>query len=530
MRKIIPVSSLALIFVLLLSACQPGGTTIELPFVTINLGNSDSVPPSSSSETVVTEPVIQPAAPTVSESQSVLSIYQDTLIKIYEEVNPSVVNIQVLKAGTQGNGSGFVWDKNGYIVTNNHVIEGAAQIRVRFSDGTSIKASLVGGDPDSDLAVIKVDLPPESLLPVTMGDSAQLKVGQLAIAIGTPFGLEGTMTVGIVSALGRSLPVVNGILETGLRYTIPDVIQTDAPINPGNSGGVLVNDRGEVIGVTSAIESPVRANAGIGYAIPANIVNRVVPALVAEGRFDHPWLGISGTSLTPEIATALDLPSDTRGAMIIDVTSGSPADQAGLRGSDRQVRIEGTAIRAGGDIITAIDGQTITGVDDVIRYLTTNTIPGQQISVSILRDGNPMVMEVTLGSRPTSGQTSAPQVRTTARGASLGIAGVTMFPELAEVIDLNPETRGVLVITVMEGSPAERAGIRGGFRSIQIAGRELLTGGDVITAVDGKTIESIQGLREALDSYDPGNQVAFSLLRAGEELEIEVTLGERSQD
>jgi 2-alkenal reductase len=187
----------------------------------------------------------------------------------------------------QGLGSGFVWDTHGNIITNNHVVEGAEKIEVTFSDETVVTAELVGADPDSDLAVIRVDLPAGQLQSVQMGDSETLRVGQLAIAIGNPFGLEGTMTVGIVSALGRSLPASDG-LTGGPVYSIPNVIQTDAPINPGNSGGVLLNDVGEVIGVTAAIESPVRANAGIGFVIPSSIVNQVVPELIENGSFAHP--------------------------------------------------------------------------------------------------------------------------------------------------------------------------------------------------------------------------------------------------
>ena len=197
-------------------------------------------------------------------------------------------------------GSGFVWDQNGDIVTNNHVVSGADKIEVTFSDGTIVPATLVGADPDSDLAVIKVDVPADKLHPVQLGDSSAVKVGQLAIAIGNPFGLEGTMTTGIISAVGRSLPANDNSTQS---YTIPDVIQTDAPINPGNSGGVLVDVQGQVLGVTSAIESPVRASAGVGFAIPSAIVNNVVPALIKDGKYVHSWLGISGTTLVPDLAT-----------------------------------------------------------------------------------------------------------------------------------------------------------------------------------------------------------------------------------
>ena len=527
MRQKTFIFSLIIIFALLLTACQPGTSTIELPFITIELGNPKNEPAQNAPVIIETAPPSVSTLPGNSAATGdAVAALQGTLTEIYNKVNPSVVNIQVLRAGGGGNGSGFVWDKDGHIVTNNHVVESASQIRVRFSDGTTSNASLVGSDPDSDLAVLKVEIEPEKLYPVTMGDSSSLQVGQLAVAIGTPFGLEGTMTVGIISALGRSLPVENGSLTGGLNYTIPDVIQTDAPINPGNSGGVLLNDRGEVIGVTAAIESPTRSNAGIGYAIPSNIVTRVVPSLIAEGRFEHPWLGISGTTLSSELAATLDLPASTSGAMVIDVTEGSPADRAGLRGSDRQVRIDGTIVRVGGDIITAVDDVTVRTIDDLISYLATKTLPGQDITLQILRDGKQMKVEVTLGSRPTGSRSSAPQVQPTARGGYLGISGMTLFPELAAAVDLDRETRGVLVVVVENGSPADKAGLRGGFKPIVISGREILSGGDVITAIDDQPVESIQGLREALSQYSPGDKVILQILRQGKPMELEVTLGE----
>ena len=284
----------------------------------------------SANQTANQNPVLPAATqvpPVVSgASGDLLAAYQGTLENIYSAVSPSVVNIQVVRKVAAGDittdsqqlpgfpffsnpqgqqpqdqfqsalGSGFVWDQQGHIVTNNHVVNGADQIEVTFSDGTIVPAELVGADPDSDLAVIKVDVPAEQLQPVQMANSTAVKVGQMAIAIGNPFGLEGTMTTGIISAVGRSLPTNE---FSGQSYTIPDIIQTDAPINPGNSGGVLVDSQGQVLGVTTAIESPVRANAGIGFAVPSAIVKNVVPALIEDGKYVHTWLGISGTDLIP---------------------------------------------------------------------------------------------------------------------------------------------------------------------------------------------------------------------------------------
>ncbi len=356
-----------------------------------------------------------------------LADYETTLEQVYQLVNPAVVSIQVVDRQTvavpsfpeipgfpffgpqvpnqpqervvQGAGSGFVWDTLGHIVTNNHVVDGSDSIQVTFSDGTVRSAKLVGADADSDLAVIKVDLPPARLHPVSLASSTEVKVGQLAIAIGNPFALENTMTVGIVSAVGRVLPVESSGSGQA-SYTIPDIIQTDAPINPGNSGGVLVDDQGQLIGVTAAIASPVRASAGVGFAIPSDIVKRVVPALIATGRYQHTWMGISGASLTPDLAQAMNLSADQQGALIVDVVPGGPADQAKLRGSGQALTINGQQARVGGDVITAIDGQPIANFSDLVAYLARSTEVGQQVTVSILRDGKAQTLKLELAARP----------------------------------------------------------------------------------------------------------------------------------
>jgi serine protease Do len=343
---------------------------------------------------------------------------------IYAQVNPSVVLIQVVEnqpsiapniPGNRGFGfgfpqqqpqqalgSGFVWDTQGHIVTNNHVIAGASSISVTFADGTTVPGKVVGADPDSDLAVVQVNVPASQLHPVQLADSTQIKVGQIAIAIGNPFGEQNTMTTGIISALGRSLPANNSQTQQGPTYTIPDVIQTDAPINPGNSGGVLLNAEGQVVGVTSAIESPVSASSGIGFAIPAAIVQKVVPALIQTGHYDHPYIGISGTTLDPTLAQAMNLKADQRGALVIDVTPNSPADKAGLRGSTTPATINGSQVRVGGDVIIAIDGQPVKTFDDLVAYLASSTQVNQTVTLTILRNGSEQSVKVTLAARPTS--------------------------------------------------------------------------------------------------------------------------------
>lgn len=354
-----------------------------------------------------------------------LTAMQSTLEQIYNQVSPSVVYIDVLTSGTsssslqlppghpffsspaqqvpsEAQGSGFVWDTQGHIVTNNHVVAGASKITVTFSNGTTADATLVGADPNSDLAVIKVNVPADQLHPITLGDSSQVKVGQVAIAIGNPFGLSGTMTQGIISGLSRSLPVDtnSGSTSQGPVYNIPDIIQTDAAINPGNSGGVLVNSDGQVIGVTAAIRSPVDANSGIGFVIPANIVQREAPVLIQTGHYDHPYLGISGTDLTYDLAKAMNLNSTQKGALIITVSPNGPAAKAGLQGSDRQVTISGQPAVVGGDVITAINGQTINSFEDLSSYLLNNTQVGQTVTLTILRQGQEKTVQLTLGALP----------------------------------------------------------------------------------------------------------------------------------
>jgi S1-C subfamily serine protease len=454
-----------------------------------------------------------------------------------------VVNIQVVQtAGAlplnhpdipsdpsqQSLGSGFVWDKAGHIVTNNHVVASAEQITITFHDDTSVAGEVVGTDPHSDLAVVKVDLPADRLQPVQVADSTQVRVGQLAVAIGNPFGLEGTMTVGFVSALGRSLPVASG-LTLGPSYTIPDIIQTDAPINPGNSGGVLVDDSGQVIGVPTAIESPVRANAGIGFAVPSAIVQKVVPALIRDGRYDHPWLGVSGTTLSPQLAEAMDLDASQRGVLIIEVVDGSPASEAGLQGSDQPAEIQGLETRVGGDVIVAIEDEPVDEFDDLVTYLARSTSVGDTITITVLRDGDEETIRVTLAARP---QDEAQQVqsqpeRAAVPGAWLGIQGLTVVPEITEAMDLEAEQQGVLVAEVVPGSPAGEADLRGGKSVLDLDGQSIQVGGDIIVAVDGERVAGMEDLLAILSDSEPGQDVTLTVLRDGQEIMVEVSLGER---
>jgi S1-C subfamily serine protease len=483
-----------------------------------------------------------------------LAALEGTLEQIYTRVNPSVVNIRVLQKEEvtlpafpeipglpffglpgprqpqefyrRGQGSGFVWDTRGHIVTNNHVVSGADRISVTFYDGTTVSGEVVGSDPDSDLAVVRVDVPAGRLHPVQMADSTKVKVGQLAVAIGNPFGQQGTMTVGFISALGRLLPADTDVSE-GPAYSIPDVIQTDAPINPGNSGGVLVDSAGRVIGVTSAIISPVKASAGVGFAIPSAIVRKVVPALTETGHYEHPWLGISGVSLTPELAKAMGLKPDQRGALVVDVVPDSPADNAGLRGSDRQVSISGGEARVGGDVIVAIDGQPVNSIDDLVAYLARETEIGQRVALSVLRQGKKEEVKVVLAARPSSATRAGQTESSTAGRAWLGILGLTVTPEIADAMGLPPDQQGVLVQQVEQGSPADQAGLRGSYKPVVLNGRRLLVGGDIIVDIDGVPLSDMEDMRNWVQRAEPGQEVMLTVLRDGHSIQVRVTLGER---
>ena len=361
-------------------------------------------------------PALVPAQPSAGAqaegSVSLLDLEQE-FVGVYERVNPSVVNIRVTSNGSipqvpsldipsipqGGQGSGFVYDTSGHVVTNNHVVDGADRIVVTFADGMEAQARLVGTDPNADLAVIKVDVDAARLEPATLADSDALKVGQIVIAIGNPFGLQGSMTTGIVSGLERDLRT-DARTPSGASYTIPDIIQTDAAINPGNSGGPLLNLKGEVIGVNTAIESPVRASSGVGYAVPVNIVKRIVPELIADGKVEYPWLGVSGQTLIPGVAKAMGLSEDQRGVLVIEAVSGGPAAQAGLKGSQEQATIDGQTVPVGGDVIVGIDDQTVEKFDDLLGYIVQKAKVGQTVTLRILRGGETQDIEVTLGERP----------------------------------------------------------------------------------------------------------------------------------
>ncbi len=476
------------------------------------------------------------------EAYAAVVALETSLQEIYKRVNPSVVNIQVMikeeqfqgffapknedESFSYANGSGFIWDEEGHIVTNSHVVADVDRIIVTFADGHTVDAELVGEDTDSDLAVIKVDVPQVLLRPIEVRDSTDVEVGEMAIAIGNPFGLEGTMTVGFISALGRSIPVFSQKLDA--YYSIPDIIQSDAPINPGNSGGVLVDNQGRLIGVTSAIQSPVRASAGIGFSVPSAIVKQVIPVLIDQGMFEHPWLGVSGTTLTPDIARKMGLDLTVRGALVIEVISDGPSDKAGLMGSGREVSIDGQDRRIGGDVIIAFDGRPVEKFEDIVAYLARYTNVGDTVTLTILRDGEEQTIDVELGLRPSSNAMQEDEEDTipTPEPVSvwLGIDGQTLTADLASAMNLPRSQEGVLISSVENGSPAAAANLRGSFKSIQLDGETLRIGGDVLIAADDTPLDSVEDLEDMLTDAEPDQEITFTILRNGDEQEVLVTL------
>lgn len=336
-----------------------------------------------------------PEIPTVTATQldpADISL-QDALVNVYYRTNPAVVHIFVFDEIEDtslplGTGSGFVYDDSGYIVTNNHVVADGERYEVTFASGIRRSAELIGTDVDSDLGVLKIENLPENVKPIPLGDSSNLQVGQFVIAIGNPFGEAGSMSIGVVSGLGRTLESQR-IAEGGGRYSLPEVVQTDAAINPGNSGGPLLNLSGEVIGVNSAISTRTGTNSGVGFSIPVNAVKQVVPKLISDGEYVYPYMGIRMLSLDLDLQEQLALPQ-TSGAYVTDVTEDSPAEEAGLIG------VNGP----GGDLIVAVDGQPVTTSDDLIAYLVFETQVGQTIELTVLRDGEEVNVSLELGARP----------------------------------------------------------------------------------------------------------------------------------
>ena len=316
-----------------------------------------------------------------------------SLEEIFEKSEESVVQVNVLRSADNGGmGSGFVFSDDGYIITNEHVVKDAEKATVTFLDGESYIGDVIGRDRDLDIAVVKVTPTNTYIQPITLGDSSKLKVGEKIAAIGNPFGLSGSMTSGIVSQIGRLLPQESG-------YSIPDVIQTDAAINPGNSGGPLLNMQGEVVGINTAIQSATGEFSGIGFAVPSNTVKKVVPVLIEDGEFKHPWMGISGTDVDPELAKVRELNS-SKGFLVVSVIEGSPAESAGLLGVTETKEMDGREFALDGDIIVSIDGKTVRKISDILIHLQREKSIGDEMVLSVNRNGEVLELTMTLEERP----------------------------------------------------------------------------------------------------------------------------------
>lgn len=507
-----------------------------------------------------------------------------TPTELFSKVQDSVVQVTTTNtdiAGplNSGLGSGFVYDNDGHIITNYHVVALASlsgessnnisssnnntDIIVTFNDGSVYNARVVGSDRFSDIAVLRVENISESkLVPLTFGNSSQAKIGEQVVAIGNPFGLSGTLTVGVVSGLGRTIPSladdqqeqeqpplpetpfddlfpdIPGLpfqqpplipdqqqQERSGAFSIPDIIQTDAAVNPGNSGGPLLNMEGQVIGMNTAIFSETGVYAGIGFAIPSNTITKTVPSLITIGSYQHPWLGLIGIDITPDIAEALGLSlEEAKGFLIIGVNEGSPADKAGVRGGDRVTNVNGREIRLGGDIVLKIDNQDVRKIEDILTYLEGQKHVGDIVQLTIVRDGKTQTVNATLTPRPGSNQSQQLQPQSEQQRPSLGISGTNVTPAIAKTMNMTQAT-GFLVVDIIAEGPADKAGIRGGYLIANINGTDIELGGDVILRIDNKTVNTIDNILSYLNTKKVNDTVQLTILREGNVENVPVQLG-----
>lgn len=472
-------------------------------------------------------------------SSSISSSEAITLPKIFNKTENSVVQITsssptsnslVIRNGEQipqnnvALASGFVYDQDGHIITNNHVISDPNSVEVTFVDGDSYSAKVIGKDPYSDIAVLQItdDGFQKHIPPLKAANSSALQVGEQVIAIGNPFGLSGTLTSGVVSQMGRVLP--NDI--TG--YSISNIIQTDAAINPGNSGGPLLNNRGELVGMNTAIFSNTGVYAGVGFAIPSNMVQKVASSLLKNGSYEHPYMGISGITLSPDISNATHM-NDTKGILVADITADSPADKAGLRGGDVLTSVDGHDIRLGGDVIVAVDNQSVRAMEDLLSYLEEQKVVGDNIDLSVVRDGKTQHIDMILAARPTQGAEAKLQLNQGSdqkqQRPALGINGINMTPELAERMNLTESQKGFLVEDIISGGPADIAGIKGGYKVANINGSDFNLGGDIVVGIDEIDVNTLKDIQSYLDSKKVGDTVQIQVIRDGQQITVPLTLG-----
>ncbi len=468
----------------------------------------------------------------------------DTLLsKLFDRVKDSVVQITVSNKDPRASalGSGFVYDNAGHIITNDHVVRNRSyndtetnNVTVTFLDDKTFKAKIIGSDPFSDLAVLQIENPKnESLKPLALSNSTGVKIGEHVIAIGNPFGLSGSMTEGIVSGLGRVIPSQNPGSPEGpdlppdqvtqnpsASYSIPEIIQTDAAINPGNSGGPLLNLNGQVIGINSAIFSLTGEYSGVGFAIPASTIQRVVPVLMSEHSYKHPWIGISGIDVNQQIASAMNL-NTTRGFLVIDTSPGGPASKAGLHGGNKLVDVNGRKTKLFGDVIIKIDNQSVSKIDDILVYLEQHKKVGQDVKLTFIRDGKLQTIGTELAERP---------LQLNTQPLWLGIDGTDMSEDIAAKLNTNQST-GILVVGVISDGPADKAGMKGGYKITDINGTEIQLGGDIITTADKIPIQNLKDLSTYIaNNKKAGDKMTLGILRDGKPQEIDVTLKAKPKD
>lgn len=460
--------------------------------------------------------------------------YSNALPDLFDKVEKSVVQITELGTtqATEPNpsrlGSGFVYDKLGHIVTNFHVVDGSKnnKVYVTFLDGVSYEGDIVGIDPYSDLAVIKLSEVDNNLssklVPLELGNSSKIRIGEKVVAIGNPFGLSGSVSEGIISGLGRLMPAGdNGgsqqnpfdktqIVKPVPSFSIPDIIQTDAAINPGNSGGPLIDMSANVIGINTAIFSNTGVYSGIGFAIPSNFLTKIVPLLIENGEYDHPYIGINGFDITPEIAKLLNLP-EAVGFLVINVTDNSPAKMAGILGGNKSMLINGLPIELGGDIITEIDNKPVRKVDDILSYLENYKRIGDNVNLTVLRGSDHVKQVITIP------LTARPSLETNLTSPSLGVIGLDVAPEIANLMNISRDN-GFLITSIIGNSSASKANLRGGYIVTEVNGTVLELGGDIIVKMDSVDIKNQMDIKNYLKTKNIGDSVIITVLREGDYL------------
>ncbi len=497
------------------------------------------------------EPLSIPNIPAENQNYSNLRDHSTDLdlTTLFSDVDQSVVQISESSASTLG--SGFVYDNLGHIVTNYHVVGNPQEtnlheraFHITFLDGTTYIGRVIGADLYSELAVMMVEnITRESLIPLPLGNSSQLNIGQPVVAVGNPFGLSGSMTEGIVSGLGRILPSSVPQDDLLLRqedappFLIPNIIQTDAVINPGNSGGPLLTTSGEVIGMNTAILSNTGVYAGVGSAIPSDVIKKVVPELISTGTYRQPYIGIAGVDMSPEIADEMGL-NGSRGFLVTEVTSGSPAERSGIRGEGALTDINGRQIELGGDVIVAVDNVSVRKIDDLLSYLQSERSIGETVTLTVIRDGKNQEIGMTLAARPTQQQQEIEQRQL--ERPTLGINSINMTEQIAARMNLTLQEQplsddedggrgGVLVIDVFADGPAENAGIRGGFIVANINRSLIEIGGDIIVRIDDTMIPNVDALNKFIDNKNIGDTIQVTVVRNSQPISIPVTVGSTSE-